>query len=121
MKRWPILFLFVAFALGQAPSKGKAAPAPAPSPVVTDELTAYLIPDAEQNKILRLQREWAEREAAIQTMQVTIEKNRAQQTAISEQIRLLSYQFAQSKQIDLKLWEIDPEALKFVKKKAAAK
>ena len=86
MKRWLIPFLFVAFALGQAPSKGKAAPAPAPSPVVTDELTAYLLPDDLKLKNRDLQLEWAERETANQTMLLTIEKNKERQAEITQAI-----------------------------------
>jgi hypothetical protein len=117
MKRWIIPFLLVSFALGQ---KGKPAPAP-PSPVITDELTAYLLPDDLKLRGLPLQLEWAEREAANQTMQVQIEKNKARQLEITQAIQKIWGDYAVSKQIDLKLFEPDPKAWKFVKKKAALK
>lgn len=100
---------------------GDKKPAPQPAPVITDTLTAYLLPDSEKVKIRTLQLEYAEREAANQTMLVTVEKNKARQTAITEEIRGVALEFARSKQIDLSAWEIDAKELKFVKKKVAAK
>lgn len=91
------------------------------APVVTDELTAYLLPDAEKLKCRDLQLEWAEREAANQTMLVTVEKNKARQDAITMQIRAMWLDYARAKGIDLNLWEPDAKELKFVKKKLAEK
>jgi|ERR1700677_379896 hypothetical protein len=115
------LFFLTAFALAQPPAgKGKAAPVQA-GPVLTDELTAYLLPDDLKLKNRDLQLEWAEREAANQTMLVTIEKNKARQAAITDELRTIDGQFAASKAIDLKVWEMDSKELKFVKKKASIK
>jgi hypothetical protein len=115
------LFFLTAFALAQPPAgKGKAAPVQA-GPVLTDELTAYLLPDDLKLKNRDLQLEWAEREAANQTMLVTIEKNKARQTEITLAIQKIWLDYAASKQIDLKVWEPEPKDLKFVKKKASIK
>jgi TolA-binding protein len=127
MNRWLICCLLLSAAIAAAqssPSKKKApaAPAAAPSaPVVTDELTAYLLPIELQKQTRDLQLDYSELETANQTMTVQIEKNKQKQRDVTEAIQKIWYEFAVSKQIDLKVWEPDPKALKFVKKKAAAK
>ncbi len=90
------------------------------APVFTDELTAYLLPDDLKLKARELQLEWAEREAANQTMLVTVEKNKARQLEISQDQRKIWYDYAVSQKIDMKVWEPDPKTLKFVKKKAVS-
>jgi TolA-binding protein len=125
MKRclvWLIFFVAV-FALGQTTAKKpKAAAASAPpSPVVTDELTAYLLPMELQKQTRDLQLDYSELETANQTMQVQIERNKQKQRDDTEAIQRIWYEYALAKSIDLKVWEPDPKALKFVKKKAAAK
>jgi len=120
MNRRLICFFFcVTIALGQSPVKKKAVPAPAPpSPVITDELTAYLLPIELQKETRDLQLDYSELETANQTMQVQIEKNKQKQRDVTAAIQKIWYDYAIAKQIDLKLWEPDPKALKFAKKKA---
>ena len=88
---------------------------------VTDTLTAYLLSDDMKLKIRDGQLEYSELEGDSQKMLLKVEQNKARQKEITETIRTLAYQFALSKQIDLKVWEIDAKELKFVKKKPAAK
>jgi hypothetical protein len=126
MKRFLICFsLLATLVVGQAApvsqdkdkGKGKAVPAP----TVTDELTAYLLPIELQKQTRDLQLDYSELETANQTMQVQIEQNKKKQRDDTEAIQRLWYEYAVTKQIDLKVWQPDPKALKFVKKKAAAK
>jgi TolA-binding protein len=99
-----------------APVAGKPAPAAPGVPVVTSEMVAYLLPPEVRSQIRDGQIEWDELEIDTQKMQVKIEQNKARQKDLTDGIRIAAYRFAQEKQIDLTLWELDPKALKFVKK-----
>jgi hypothetical protein len=139
MKRWFLLFpLLTAIALAQAaaPAKPAAPASPAPSAAVakpadaatpalpagvTDTITAYLLPDDLKLKIRDAQLEWDELEIDSQKALVKVEQNKERQKELSDAIRVLAYQFTQTKQIDLQAWELDAKTLKFVKRKAAAK
>lgn len=128
MKRLLILPLLLAsFAFGQAPpgkkaDKGKAAslaakttPAPPAAPVITDTITAYLIPDAPKLKIRDLEYESDQLEIENQQMLVKIEKNKARQAVLLDGIKLEAMHFAQSQKIDLEQYELELGAARFVK------
>jgi len=110
--------LILLFAAALAIAQGKPKPE---APAASDTISAYLVPDDLKLKIRDAQLEWQELEADTQAKLVQIEKNKARQKDVTDEIRILAYQFAQRKQIDLKVWEIDAKQLKFVKKKAATK
>lgn len=88
---------------------------------VSSETTAYLLSPELTSQIRDAQLEWDELEIDTQKMQVKIEQNKERQKELTDSIRLAAYQFAQEKQIDLKVWELDPKELKFLKKDAKAK
>lgn len=83
---------------------------------VTDETTAYLLPDSLKLDIRSAQLEWDEVEIDTQKMQVKIEQNKARQKQLEDENRLRALQFARDKGIDLQLWILDAKELKFVKK-----
>jgi hypothetical protein len=122
----PMILLLAALAFGQAApppkaEKGKAAPAPAAQPVVTDTITAYLIPDAPKLKIRDYEHESDQLEIENQQMLVKIEKNKARQAVLLDGIKLEAMHFAQSQKIDLDQYELELGAAKFVIKKKATK
>jgi hypothetical protein len=111
-----LAFDLATIASAQNPPKKDVAKAPPPA--VIDETTAYLLPVDEKLKIRDLQLEYSELEAQNQKLLVQVEQNKQRQHDVADAIRTIAYQFAQAKQIDLKVWEIDAKELKFVKKKA---
>jgi hypothetical protein len=116
-----LIVLCLAFdlvAIASAQNSPKKDVVKAPPPAVIDETTAYLLPVDEKLKIRDLQLEYSELEAQNQKLLVQVEQNKQRQHDVADAIRTIAYQFAQAKQIDLKVWEIDAKELKFVKKKA---
>jgi hypothetical protein len=123
---WLIAFVHIlvsAFVLAQAP-QGKsnntpaaAAPSPAPPAGLTLSEADYPFPLEERDRIRDLQHEYDQLEIDAQKMQVKAEQIKARQSALIDSIKLAAFQFAQSKKINLDLYELDPKDIKFVKKK----
>lgn len=110
-----ILLHIVPFALwAQNAPPAKVAPAP---PGVTLSEPIYPIPIEDRAPMRDLQVQWDEIEIDSQRKLLEIEKNHEKQTQIMDQLKVLAIKFAQKKQINLDLYEIDPKELKFVKRK----
>lgn len=100
------------FALAQHKTV-KAAPV---APVVTDE-AFYPLPLAERDKIRDAQHENDQLEIENQKMLLKIEQNRTRQAFLIDQIKLIAFQFAQAKHVDLDQYELDPGEIRFARKK----
>lgn len=102
--------------LGQSPPKKPASPSPnAPTLIVSE--ASYPFPLEERDKIRDQQHEYDQIEIENQKMLLKIEQNKARQAAVMDAIRLQAYQFAQTKKVNLDLYELDPAQISFVKKK----
>lgn len=117
-----ILAVLIACAglFGQSPSKaGPATPTPSSAaPSISIGEASYPFPLQERDKVRDHQHEYDQIEIENQKMLLKIEQNKARQAAIIDAIRLEAFQFAQTKKINLDLYELDPAAISFVKKKA---
>jgi hypothetical protein len=88
---------------------------PAAAPVV--EVSAYPFPLAERDQIRDLQHEHDQLEIDTQKMLVKIEQNKARQAADVDAMKLIAFRFADSKKINLDLYELDPAQVSFIRKK----
>ena len=116
--------------LGQsAPKAGPAAAASSSTPAsitnassstpggITIGEESYPFPLQERDKIRDQQHEYDQIEIESQKMLLKIEQNKARQAALVDGIRLVAFQFSQTKKINLDLYELDPAPISFVKKK----
>jgi hypothetical protein len=117
-----IFAVLVACAGLLAQSAPKTAPpaathSPAPASITIGE-ESYPFPLQERDKIRDQQHEYDQIEIENQKMLLKIEQNKARQAAVMDAIRLTAFQFAQTKKINLDLYELDPAPISFVKKKS---
>jgi len=89
----------------------------APPSGMTTEAVAYPFPLEERDKIRDLQHEYDQIEIEDQKMLVKIEQNKARQAALLDAMRLAAFKFAESKKINLDLYELDLAQIGFTKKK----
>ena len=82
------------------------------------DVPSYPFPLEERDKIRDLQHEFDQIEIENQRMLVKIEQNKARQAAALDAMRLAAFRFAESKKINLDLYELDPAQISFNKKKA---
>ena len=77
----------------------------------------YPIPLEDRDPMRDLQLQWDEMELDNQKKLVEIEKNHQKQQQLMDQLKVLAIKFAQKKQINLDVYDLDPKDLKFAKRK----
>jgi len=109
-----ILAIVPAICRGQAHGQ-EAAKLP---PGITISDPAYPLPAEDKLKIRDQQNTWDELEIENQKMLVRIEQNKALQKAAQDEVLRIAALFAQTKNLDLKVYGLDGKELKLAKKSA---
>jgi hypothetical protein len=107
--------LLVLALLASIPALAQQKAPPAAAPVA--EVPAYPFPLAERDQIRDLQHEHDQLEIDTQKMLVKIEQNKSRQAADVDAMKLIAFRFAESKKINLDLYELDPAQVSFIRKK----
>jgi hypothetical protein len=81
------------------------------------EVPSYPFPLAERDKIRDLQHEYDQIEIENQKMLLKVEQNKSRQSALLDAMKLNAFKFAESKKINLDLYELDPAQISFNRKK----
>lgn len=103
------LFTIVAAAQQQKPI--------GPQPIASSTGIYYPLPADSRAKIRDFQYQWAQLEIQNQKLLLQVEQNRQKQRDLVDGEKRVAWDYANDKHIDLVLFELDPDDVKFIPKK----
>jgi hypothetical protein len=116
------LFLLSVGASAQQPKPIAAQAKPiGPQPVNSSAGTFYPLPADPRGKIRDLQYQWDQLEIQNQKLLLQVQQNQQKQRDLMDGEKRVAWDYANDKRIDLGLFELDPDDVKFIPKKIGDK